>query len=114
MRDLKYAAFFECDNLNTFNFGNGVQTIGEFALANPMSDPGTMLTSLVIPNSVNTIQFQAFNENSNLTSIEFLADTPPTFKDDTGSPGNSDLFNGCATTTNKITIIIPATATKSV
>jgi|GEM_PF-6199027 len=77
-----YDMFLDCANLKTIVFNDDLEVIEDYAFS------GTGITSLVIPDSVRTIGFCAFDECSAITSITI----PSTVETINGSAFNSFNF----------------------
>ena len=79
-------AFYYCDNLTSITIPNSVNSIGSSAFYNC-----TGLTSINIPDGVTSIGYYAFSQCTSLTSIIINATTPPRL----GDLGTFDNTNDC-------------------
>lgn len=97
-------AFADCTSLKDFTIPDGIKSIGEEAFYN------SGITSLVVPESVETIDKLAFSHMANLTNATFPAGCGITFSDCknlktakiTGNPTVIDnyMFNECSQLTD--------------
>ena len=83
---IDYWAFWNCPNLETVNFGSGLESLGEAAFSDCAA-----LTSITIPNSVTTIGEVAFEGCSSLASV--------TLSNNLDSIGEY-AFQGCSSLTS--------------
>lgn len=69
-------AFFYCQKLTSVNIPNGVRVIDGWAF------DGCDLSSVIIPSSVTTINYYAFDRNSNIAEVKVYSRVPPTLGND--------------------------------
>ena len=84
--EIDYYAFWKCKNLETINFGSGLESFGEAAFSEC-----TALTSVTLPNSVTTIGDLAFESCIALASVT-LSDNLETI--------DEYAFQNCSTLTS--------------